>query len=55
MARPRIIDGDESVKMTVSVSMATAETMSRLARESGHSLAALIRQAITHYLEGRDA
>lgn len=55
MVRPRIIDGNESVKMSFSVSTATREALSRLANQGGHSLAAIIREAVTNYLEEKDA
>ena len=54
MVRPRIIEGDQSSKMTFSVSNVTAERLNVLAQKENRSVSSLVRQAVTDYLKGMD-
>ena len=54
MARPRIIEGEQSLKMTFSVSNETAERLNLLAQKENRSVSSLVRQAIGDYLEGKN-
>ena len=54
MVRPRIIEGDQSSKMTFSVSNETAERLNVLAQKENRSVSSLVRRAVTDYLKGMD-
>ena len=54
MVRPRIIEGDQSSKMTFSVSNVTAERLNVLAQKENRSVSSLVRRAVTDYLKGMD-
>ena len=51
MARPRIISGDESEKMTFSVSGDDSLALRRVAERDNRSLSSVVREALENYLE----
>ena len=51
MARPRVIQGDDSEKMTFSISDDTAKTLRHVASEDNRSLSSIVREALENYLE----
>lgn len=54
MVRPRIIAGEESEKITFSISDDHGERLRKIAARENRSMSSVVREALENYLKGMD-